>query len=66
VIHVEGETRERAWAVSPTAANACAKVIEQAFEVKSLRLPWLAVDPALDPLRTEPKYHALLARMGRR
>jgi serine/threonine-protein kinase len=42
------------------------KWLEKAFEAKSVRLPFLAGDASFDPLRAEPEYAALLARMGLR
>ena len=42
------------------------KWLDQAFQAKSLRLPWLRLDASFDSLRAEPEYEALLARMGLR
>jgi hypothetical protein len=42
------------------------KWLDQAFQAKSLRLPWLRLEASFDSRRAEPEYEALLARMGLR
>jgi TolB-like protein len=38
--------------------------LEEAFHVRSALMPWIKVDPSLDPLRSDPRFGALLRRMG--
>ena len=38
--------------------------LERAFEQRSRRVLWLKVDPRWDPLRADPRFDALLARLG--
>jgi len=38
--------------------------LERAYERRSLRLSWLSVEPAIDPLRSDPRFQDLLRRIG--
>jgi len=38
--------------------------LEQAYELRNIRLPLLKVDPLWDPLRADPRYDDLLIRLG--
>ena len=38
--------------------------LEEAFQVRSALMPWIRVDPSLDALRSDPRFGALLRRMG--
>lgn len=38
--------------------------LEKAFEERSAWLPWIVRDPRFDPIRTDPRYHDLVRRMG--
>jgi eukaryotic-like serine/threonine-protein kinase len=38
--------------------------LERAFELRSRRILWLKVDPRWDPLRADPRFKALLGRLG--
>ncbi len=38
--------------------------LEKAYEDRSTRLVWVKVDPSLDKLRSEPRFKAILKRMG--
>jgi TolB-like protein/DNA-binding winged helix-turn-helix (wHTH) protein/Tfp pilus assembly protein PilF len=40
------------------------KWFEKGFAERSTALVWLKVDPAYDPLRSEPRFHALLTKVG--
>jgi hypothetical protein len=37
--------------------------LEHAFSTHSMKLLWLGVDPRFDPLREDPRFPDLLARM---
>jgi tetratricopeptide (TPR) repeat protein len=38
--------------------------LDRAFELRSRRILWLKVDPRWDPLRADPRFDALLGRLG--
>ena len=38
--------------------------LERAVKLKSRRILWLKVDPRWDPLRADPRFDALLGRLG--
>jgi serine/threonine-protein kinase len=38
--------------------------LETAYRVHSNRLPWIKVEPEYDDLRSDPRFHALLRKMG--
>lgn len=38
--------------------------LEEAYQLRSTWMPWIHVDPSLDPLRSDPRFSALLKRMG--
>jgi len=40
------------------------KWFEKGFSERSTALVWLKVDPVYDPLRSEPRFHELLTRVG--
>jgi tetratricopeptide (TPR) repeat protein len=40
--------------------------LEKAFEERSFQIPMLQVEPQLDPLRDDPRYQSLLARIEQR
>lgn len=44
--------------------NRCLRALDRAFAAHSPSLPWVAVDPQLAELRSEPQFQALLAKMG--
>ena len=39
-------------------------LLEKGYSERDAYLPWLKVEPALDPLRSEPRFRQLLVRMG--
>jgi hypothetical protein len=38
--------------------------LDRAVALKSRRILWLKVDPRWDPLRADPRFDALLGRLG--
>lgn len=44
--------------------GAALDLLEEAAEVRAAELVWLGVQPAYDPLREEPRFQALLERVG--
>lgn len=38
--------------------------LEKAYETRTSWMPWIKVDPALDPLRADPRFDGLLRRMA--
>ncbi len=44
--------------------GAALDLLEEAAEVRAAELVWLGVQPAYDPLRDEPRFQALLERVG--
>jgi serine/threonine-protein kinase len=44
--------------------NAALEWLEKAEQDHSPRLTWIKVDPAVDPLREEPRFHRVLHRIG--
>jgi len=38
--------------------------LEKAYEARSTWMPWIKVEPKFDSLRSEPRYAALLSRLG--
>jgi TolB-like protein/Tfp pilus assembly protein PilF len=38
--------------------------LEKAYEERRQRMVWLNVDPFLDPLRSDPRFHDLVSRVG--
>jgi hypothetical protein len=40
------------------------QLLDRCHEERSPWLAWLKVDPALDPLRFDPRYASLLCRIG--
>lgn len=45
-------------------ADAAFAALERAFELRSLRILSIAMDPHWKPLRSDPRYHDLLRRIG--
>jgi hypothetical protein len=44
--------------------NQAFKLLDRCYEERSFWLGWLKTDPALDPLRSDPRYADLLRRTG--
>ena len=44
--------------------NQAFQLLDRCYEERSPWLVWLKTDPALDPLRSDPRYADLLRRMG--
>jgi len=44
--------------------NQAFQLLDRCYEERSPWLVWLKTDPALDPLRSDPRYGNLLRRMG--
>jgi len=44
--------------------NQAFKLLDRCYEERSFWLGWLKTDPALDPLRSDPRYTDLLRRIG--
>jgi hypothetical protein len=38
--------------------------LEKAYEQRSLSMTELAIEPAFDPIRTDPRFQTLLRRVG--
>jgi len=38
--------------------------LEKAYESRTSWMPWIRVDPSMDPLRSDPRFNDLLQRMG--
>ncbi len=45
-------------------ADAAFDWLEKAYERRSLPLTWVQVNPASDPLRSDPRFDDLLRRIG--
>ena len=45
-------------------SEAALTFLERAFDARAIQLLWLAVDPAFDPLRGEPRFKEILRRMN--
>src|SRR6185312_11516879 len=39
-------------------------MLESAYKLRHIQLYWIKVDPLLDPVRNEPRFKALLAKMN--
>jgi hypothetical protein len=44
--------------------SAALDALEKAYEQRSLAMTELAIEPAFDPLRAEPRFQSLLLRIG--
>ncbi len=38
--------------------------LDKAYDERPSDLAWIKADPRMDPLRSDPRYHELLLRMG--
>ena len=45
--------------------DAALELLARAVDARDPSVLWMAVDPRLDPVRTDPRFQALLARLGR-
>ena len=45
-------------------APVVARYLEQAFEEHDNNMPYITVDPIFDPVRQDPRFRALVARLG--
>ena len=63
--YVRSEIMAMGWAALGEADRAFAG-LERAFQVRSAGLIYLHVDPGYEPLRTDPRFDQLVARIGLR
>ena len=53
------------WALKAlNALGAFSGGLEEAYKEHDSFLPWLKADPEFDPLRTDPRFHDLIRRIG--
>ena len=38
--------------------------MERAYKARAVMIPFASIDPLLNPLRTEPRFEAILRRVG--